>query len=67
MDILSTQTMKELMQLAGDVPDGVSLEAVHDAVQYLEKFQPTTGESSLSFPANSILVFHIVLGCELHQ
>ena len=39
--ILSTQTMKELMQLARDVPDGVSLEAVHDAVQYLEKFQPS--------------------------
>lgn len=37
--VLNTRTMKDLVQLTGEVADGVSLEAVHDAVQYLERFQ----------------------------
>jgi len=34
---LDTNTLKDLVQMAGEVPNGVSLEAVHDAVQYLER------------------------------
>lgn len=36
---LSTTKLKEIVQMAGELPQGVSLESVHDAVQYLEKHQ----------------------------
>jgi MoxR-like ATPase len=37
--ILSTTQLKDIVQLAGESPHGVSLESVHDSVQYLEMYQ----------------------------
>jgi len=37
--LLSTKTLKNLVQMAGEVTQGASLETIHDSVQYLEKQQ----------------------------
>lgn len=34
---INSTDLKDIVQMAGEVPNGVSLESVHDAVQYLEK------------------------------
>ena len=36
---LSITKLKDIVQMAGELPQGVSLETVHDAVQYLERHQ----------------------------
>ena len=37
--LLDTATLKEVMQLVGQVPNGVSLALIHNAVSYLERYQ----------------------------
>ena len=51
--LLDTNTMKNLVQSAGDIHDGVSLEAVHDAVRYLEMYQQSISPNA-ALRANSI-------------
>lgn len=51
--ILSTKQMKDLVQMTGSVDEGVSLEAVHDAVHYLEKYQQSI-TTSAALIANGI-------------
>jgi len=36
---LETKTMKDLVQMAGELSQGVNVESLHDAVRYLEKHQ----------------------------
>lgn len=38
--LINTKVLKELVQMAGEVPNGVSLQSVHDAIQYLERYHP---------------------------
>ena len=37
--LLDATTFKNLVQLVGEVPRGVPLQSIHDAVRYLEKYQ----------------------------
>lgn len=53
--VLSIEKMKDIVKLACEMPDGVSLESVHDAVQYLERHHKSMTASAVlnAFGVNS--------------
>jgi len=53
--VLSIEKMKDIVKLACEMPDGVSLESVHDAVQYLERHNKSMTPSAVlnAFGVNS--------------
>jgi MoxR-like ATPase len=60
---LSTTKLKDIVQMAGEIPQGVSLESVHDAVQYLEKHQESITPAAV-LNAHCINTTGVMIGVE---
>jgi len=52
--LLDAETLKHVVELVGEVPDGVSLQSVHDAIRYIERNQQSISSPRVALNAHGI-------------